>query len=261
MQLHWPGYRKVRGQVCKRIERRRQALGLADTCAYRGYLQANVMEWEVLRALCSVSISRFCRDRTVFSSLEQSVLPQLATAAAKRPDAALLCWSAGCASGEEPYTLSIVWRLALARRFPGLAFKVIATDVDPTAIERAVVGCYGPSSLKELPEQWRTQAIERQHDRYCVGAQFRASVEFALQDIRDAVPDRGFDLILCRNLVLTYFEPSLRGDTVRRIVAALRPAGALVVGIHERLPDGIEGLSSWPGTRAIYRKDSVTLAD
>jgi len=254
MRLHWPGFRKVRQQVCKRIDRRRRALGLADSAAYQGYLEAHPAEWGALRVLCSISISRFYRDRRVFACLERSVLPRLAAIAAERPAPALACWSAGCASGEEAYTLSILWWLGLAKRYPGLAFRVFATDTDPVAIERAKAACYGASSLKELPDEWRLQAFERRNDEYRLAERFRASVEFAQQDIRAAVPDRRFDLILCRNLVLTYFEPQLQRETMQRIVATLRPGGALVVGIHECLPEAVEGLAPWPTSNAVFRK-------
>lgn len=254
MRLHWLGFRKVRQQVCKRIDRRRRALGLPDIAAYCAYIEAQPAEWQALQALCGVSISRFYRDRRVFASLEQSVMPALAMIATGRPDRTLDCWSAGCASGEEAYTLSILWRLQLAGRYPQLAFRVLGTDADPIAIERARAGCYGPSSLKELPEEWRIQAFERRDDEYRLAERFRSSVEFAQQDIRAAVPDRRFDLILCRNLVLTYFEPGLQRDTMRCILTTLRRGGALVVGIHERLPESTDELAPWPMTRAIFRQ-------
>jgi chemotaxis protein methyltransferase CheR len=260
MRLHWPGFRKVRGQVCKRIERRRRALGLADVCGYQAYLDAHPAEWVALRALCAVSVSRFYRDRGVFACLGQSILPQLAADAARRPDRVLACWSAGCASGEEPYSLAMLWRFELADRYADVVLRVLATDADPAAVARAQVACYRPSSVKELPPAWRTQAFERFNDEYRLAERFRAGVEFVRQDVRDAVPDRRFDLILCRNLVLTYFEPALQWETMGRIVATLRPGGALMVGMHERLPAGIEGLVPWPMTRATFRKQDDQVA-
>ncbi|MEE8226367.1 MAG: CheR family methyltransferase, partial [Kiloniellales bacterium] len=111
--LRWAGYRRVRRTVCKRIERRRRELGLADAAAYRACLIADPGEWTRLDALCRISISRFYRDRAVFDHLVCDVLPNLATKAGRRADTALRCWSAGCASGEEPYSLAIAWRYAL----------------------------------------------------------------------------------------------------------------------------------------------------
>jgi chemotaxis protein methyltransferase CheR len=252
--LHWPGFRKVRGIVCKRVERRRRALGLASLDAYREYLDEHGDEWEALLALCSIPISRFGRDRSVFALLEHAVLPALAAAAGARPERALTCWSAGCASGEEPYSVSILWGLQLAQRYPGVALRVLATDVDDQLLERAAIGCYGWSSLKEVPQAWCEQAFERRRGAYCVHEPFRAAVTFARQDIRQSVPDACFDLILCRNVVLTYLEPDLQRAVMRRIADILRPGGALVVGIHEVLPQGLHDLAPWPGARAVFRR-------
>jgi chemotaxis protein methyltransferase CheR len=252
--LHWPGFRKVRGIVCKRVERRRRVLGLTSLDAYREYLEEHNDEWEALRALCSIPISRFCRDRSVFALLEHAVLPSLAAAAGGRPERTLACWSAGCASGEEPYSVSMLWGLQLAQRYPGVALRVLATDVDHELLERAAIGCYGWSSLKEVPEPWREQAFEQRGGAYCVREPFRAAVTFARQDIRQRVPDGRFDLILCRNVVLTYFEPELQRAVMRRIVDILRPGGVLVVGIHEAPPQGIDDLVEWPGARAVFRR-------
>jgi chemotaxis protein methyltransferase CheR len=254
MRLYWPGFRKVRGQVCKRIDRRCRALGLTGAASYRQYLQVNPAEWDVLRSLCSIPISRFYRDRAVFGFLERSVLPALAAAADSRPDRTLSCWSAGCASGEEPYTLSILWRLRLVQRYPELAFRMLATDTDRVLLQRAAAACYGLSSLEELPEEWLAKAFEQRGDEYCVCEAFRAPVELKWQDMREAVPEERFDLVACRNVVLTYFEPGLQAEVLRRLVGTLRPGGALVVGVHEALPEGTEGLVPWAGARAVFRK-------
>jgi chemotaxis protein methyltransferase CheR len=252
--LHWPGFRKVRQIVCKRIERRRRALGIANLDAYREYLDDHGQEWEALRALCSIPISRFGRDRSVFELLEHSVLPALAAAAGARLGRTLTCWSAGCASGEEPYSVSILWGLHLAQFFPGVTLRVLATDIDDQLLERAAIGCYGWSSLKETPRAWSEQAFERRGGAYCVREAFRESVTFARQDIRLSVPDTRFDLILCRNVVLTYFEPEVRHAVMRRVADALRPGGALVVGVHETLPQGMDELVAWPEARAVFRR-------
>lgn len=255
--LHWPGFRKVRHIVCKRVERRCRALGLANLDAYLEHLDRHGDEWEALRALCSIPISRFGRDGSVFAQLEHAVLPALADAAAARPERTLSCWSAGCASGEEPYSLSILWTLQLAHCYPGVALQILATDVDDQLLERAATGCYGWGSLKELPRAWCEQAFDLRGGGYCVREAFRAAVRFARQDLRLGVPAACFDLILCRNVVLTYFEPDLQRAVMRRIADTLRPGGALVVGMHEALPQGIDDLVPWPQARTVFRRTGL----
>jgi len=254
MGLYWPGFRKVRGLVCKRIDRRRRALGIDTVAGYRDLLRDNAVEWDALRALCAIPISRFYRDRGVFAALEHVVLPGLAAAACARPEHTLSCWSVGCASGEEAYTLSIVWQLQFAARFPAVALRILGSDVDPVLLARAAVGCYPSSSLSELPLGLRAQAFEARARRHCVREKFRAGVVFEQRDIRDSIPDARFDLVLCRNGVLTYFEPELQRSVLHRIIATLRAGGALVVGVHESLPAGTEGLARWPGMRCIFRR-------
>lgn len=105
LRLRWVGFRKVRAQVCKRIDRRCRELGLPDGVAYRDYLVTHPTEWPIMASLCRISISRFYRDRAVFDQLAQVVLPVLASG-----ETELRCWSLGYASGEEAYTLNLIWR-------------------------------------------------------------------------------------------------------------------------------------------------------
>jgi chemotaxis protein methyltransferase CheR len=250
--LRWAGFRKPRRQVCRRIAARLRDLGLTDAAAYRRRLEADAAEWPALGALCTVSISRFYRDREVFDCLGDKVLPALARAALERGAAHLECWSAGCASGEEPYSLTILWRMALADRFPDLNLQVLGTDVDATLLERARIACYGMSSIEELPAAWRAAAFERREALFCLRQALRKGVELERQDLAAQVPARRFDLVLCRNLAFTYFDDALVRSTLERIERCLLPGGALAIGLHEQLPPG--GLVPWPGCRAIFRR-------
>jgi len=249
----WPGYRKVRRLVCKRLARRLRSLGLADLEHYRRHLAAHAEEWEHLDSLCGIPISRFYRDPAVFDALERLVLPALAATAAAQSRAAIDCWSAGCASGEEPYTLGILWALRLQPRFPQLDARIVATDLDARMLVRARAGRYAASSLKALPEELRAAGFEPDDGEWHVRDRFR-HVEFRQQDLREAMPEGRFDLVLCRNAVLTYYAPLIRLAIMQRIAARLRSGGALVVGSHESLPDGLAAFTPWPGARAIHRR-------
>ncbi len=253
LRLHWPGFRRVRGIVCKRLARRLRALGLADLDAYRDLLEREPAEWRALEPLCAIPVSRFWRDRAVFAGLERTVLPALAQVARTAGRDALECWSAGCAGGEEPWSLALLWHARLAQRFPGLELRMLATDVDAAQLARAERGCYRASSLKELPPELREKAFERLDELLCLRPALRAGVEFACRDIRGELPTRSFDLILCRNVVLTYLAPDLRLEVMQRIIGRLRTGGALVVGLHETPPAGLATLAPWPGLRAIWR--------
>jgi chemotaxis protein methyltransferase CheR len=254
LRLRWAGFRKVRRQVCKRIRRRIGELGLAGTTAYRDHLEHNPLEWPVLDGLCSITISRFYRDKAVFDFLGHCVLSELARTAATDGESVLHAWSIGCASGEEPYSLSLVWHFVVAPQAPGIDFRILATDVDTEVLRRASHACYEASTLRLLPQGWMAQAFEPSADGYCLRREYRKPVTLRRADIRTSFPETSFHLILCRNLVFTYFEDVLQRETLSRILSRLRPGGALVIGKKETLPAGFPALCAWAPNLGIYRR-------
>ncbi len=184
----------------------------------------------VLDALCQVPISRFYRDKAAFQHLEMIVLPELSRMIQARGENELRCWSIGCISGEEPYTVAIIWRLAVAPEFPRLRLRVLGTDTDREAIERAARGSYPTHSVRDLPPTMLTRAFIASPARFILKEEYRAGVEFLEQDVRIAMPDGPFHLILCRNSVFTYFDAELQRHTYRWIVDRLAPGGALMIG-------------------------------
>lgn len=239
--------------MCRRIQRRIRELRLPGPEAYRELLLATPEEWNRLDELCHVTISRFYRDRGVFDLLRQAVLPELARGAGKQR--ALQGWSAGCASGEEPYTLALIWALGLRADFPALGLHVLATDVDETMLERARAAEYPESSLRELPPAWRCAAFTQRNGRYRLRPELRKMVTVRRNDLRRAAPPGAFDLVLCRNVAFTYFDLELQRAVAARLATCIRPGGALVIGAHETLPEG-HGLVPWVPTRGIFRRPS-----
>ena len=257
--MRWPGFRKVRNQVCKRVDRHIQDLGLAGVDEYQVYLEEHPDEWERLDSLCRITISRFCRDKEVFAVLAEAVLPSLVRGVRERGDSRLRIWSAGCGSGEEPYTLAVLWAIELQSQFPEISIEIVATDADPNMMRRCRDACYEFGSLKDLPESWRDRVFAREDDVYCLKPEYQRNIEFLEQDIRRELPVGPFDLVLCRNLVFTYFDAALQLKVLSRIAGAMHDDAALVVGAHEKLPEGTEGLLMWFDKQRIYRKSSSTI--
>ncbi len=253
IDLRWQGLRKVRRQVCKRLRRRLQVLELDSLRDYQRYLESNPEEWRTLEASCRITISRFFRDRGVYRFLQRTALPALAETALATGRSRLDAWSAGCASGEEPYSLALLWVLALAAQYPGVELHVIATDVDPVLIERARRARYPSGSLKELPTGWRVSAFETVNGEHRLRAAYRDVVELRAENIRTTMPDGPFDLILCRNLVFTYFSEQRQVELMGELVERLSPCGALVIGAHENLPAPCPMLMPWSVSRGVYR--------
>jgi chemotaxis protein methyltransferase CheR len=247
LRLRWEGFRKPRRQVCRRVRRRAAALGVSGLDAYRDHLLAHPDEWALLDGLCVVTISRFYRDRGLFALLAREILPELRRRAAAEGRQTIDAWSAGCASGEEPYTLLL---LAEPRE---LDLRVLGTDLDERVLRRAERACYPPRSLKALPASRRNAAFVERGEELCLRDEYRRRLTLLRHDVRHGIPDGPFDLVLCRNLAFTYFEPELQLAVGRAIAESLRPAGALVIGAHESLPAGLARLEPWPAGKGVYR--------
>ncbi len=248
--FRWQGFRRVRRQVCRRIESRCAELGLPDVGAYRQRLMEDAAEWERLAPLCRVTISRFFRDRELFRGLERDVLPELAARFAAGRGAEISVWSAGCGAGEEPYSLAIMGRLSPS--LLGVRLRIVGTDLDATQLDRAHRAVYPESSLRDLPVAWRQAAFAPAGEgEWQLESSYRESVETTLQDLRLRAPAGPFHLVLCRNLAFTYFAEPLQREVVERIRGRLLRGGALVIGGHERLPALLPDLAPW--RRSVWR--------
>ena len=257
LNKQWSGFRRVRGQVCKRIARRMQELEMRSLDAYRAYLDDHPEEWDRLDQMCRITISRFYRDRGVFDALRTPLLPDLAQHVQNRETDTLRAWSAGCASGEEPYTLRIIWQQELFAQIPDVSLHITATDAEAHMLDRAQTACYARGTLKELPEDWINAAFSydesRDEEPYCLRSEYKQGIQWRQQDIRDGMPDGPFHLILCRNLVFMYFDEDLQRRCLEGMLDRLAPRGLLVLGKHDALPDGTWPLAAWDEHKRIYR--------
>lgn len=252
--MRWAGFRKVRKQVCKRVERRIEELELGGQEAYRAHLETHAEEWAVLDQLCRVTISRFYRDKEVFRFLEREVLPQLARRALDEGRHTLTMWSAGCGSGEEPYTLALVWHLGVRPLFRSVDTRIIGTDSDARMLERAAAARFTASSLKDLPDDWKAEAFEEVEGDFHLLPEYADCVELRQNDLRHSAPPDRFDLILCRNLAFTYWASDVQLEAGQRLLGAMKSGSALVLGIHEALSGELQGFATWSHALRVYRR-------
>jgi chemotaxis protein methyltransferase CheR len=250
--MRWAGFRKVRRQLCKRLQRHIRALDVETLSDYRAYLARVPGEWAQLDGFCRITISRFYRDREVHDRVCGPVLQALAAGVRTRGEHTLKAWSAGCGRGEEPYTLAIAAHFAQPP-LADLQLEILATDIDPALLAAARDACYRWSSLKDLPRAWIELAFEHNQNIYCLRAPYRQAVYWLEQDIRTNMADGRFDLIMCRNLVFTYFDDALQRELLARLIERLQPDGALVIGKHEALPEHAPSLVEWFPRLGIYR--------
>jgi chemotaxis protein methyltransferase CheR len=251
MRMRWPGFRKVRRQVCRRIAGRLEELNLDGLSDYKSYLSDHPEEWKKLDSFCHISISRFYRDKSAFHFLQDIVLRELAREAETNR---LRCWCCGCAAGEEPYTLSLIWHQFLKPYFSATDLDIIATDSMDNMLDRALKGRYAQSSVKELPEELLQAGFNLQNKEYTLKSPYRDSVRFVKQDVRKRMPGGPFHLILCRYLVFTYFDEQLQTELLKKMLSRLVPGGALVLGKIDRLPCKTRKLEPWSEQNRIYRK-------
>lgn len=226
----WSGYRRVRKGVIRRV---RQHMATIDCKAVNMYIERLEKEPE-LRAACeslfNVTISRFFRDRQLWRFLQESCLPQLA----QQFPSPIKIWSAGCACGEEPYSLSILWRtLSLQAKL-----DILATDAQQICLKRAIIGHFKKSSLKEVPEDLIASCFEPvpETDEYAILQVLKKTIRWQRADLLESIPQERFHLILLRNNVLTYFKDTKKEKTFIKIVRQLQPGGFLAIGSHEQLP-------------------------
>jgi chemotaxis protein methyltransferase CheR len=229
-------------------------LGLPELADYARLVARSPEERARLDTFCRIPLSRFYRDRGVFDALATTLLPELAERAATAGKRTPRCWSAGCASGEEVYTLRLIWDLSLQSRYPGVRLAILATDADEVMLARAAAACYQPGSFKDAPAAWSARAFTPTNSLLCLRPAFRHDIEFRQQDIRLAQPDGPFHLVLCRNLVFTYFTDSLQRRLLGAVGDRLAAGGLLVLGAHERLPEGTTGFQPACGALPIWRK-------
>ena len=252
--LRREGYRKVRRQVCRRIQNRIGELHLRGFSAYRAYLEAHPAEWNTLEKLTRITISRFFRDYRSWEILGDEVLPDLATRALEkgRP---VRCWSAGSASGEEPYSLALLWHHRVSKEIPQQEIEIVATEIDEHMLQRAADACYPGGCIKEIPWSMRAESFRKKEGEYCLDRKICDMVTFMQQDIRYTMPEGPFDLIFCKNLVGMYYTHEKALELFKKITGKLTDGGFLLIGNHEPIPlEELPHMKTYNRGANIYQK-------
>lgn len=254
--LSWRGYRKVRKGVKKRIRRHMKAFACED---FEAYLLA-IDNDKALRAQCevlmTVSISRFFRDRGFWEICENQILPEIIHRNRER----VQVWFAGCACGEEVFSFTMLWD-RLQDRFLALPdLKVLATDMNLVYLERAQLGLFSRSSLKEVPPEVRTKYFKLQEEtnQYRIAPSLQRGISWRLHNLLHDPPDQNFDLIFLRNNLLTYYEEALKTPAFQKVVDCLVPGGLLVIGSHEKLPLETNDLLPYSGYSYVFQNRDLS---
>jgi len=250
LDLQWRRFK--RGGVKRKVERRIAQLGLATFEDYLLKIKEIPGEKSHLSQILTVTITRFFRDKKIFDILENSILP---TMVEHKGAGDFKIWSIGCANGEEPYSLSMLWNERFEKDFPHIRLTILATDINESLLKRAGQGRYKKSSLIEIPESMLQRFFEIENGFYVIDQSIRESVEFKKHDIIHEGLFSGMDMVLCRNLAFTYFSKECQTSVLKKIAVSLKENGYLIIGKDEFLPLTYPTLfiSTFPAEK-IYQK-------
>lgn len=213
----------------RRVDRRMAATRAKSFADYVEIARRSPAEVEALFRDMLISVTSFFRDPAEYEALTA----EIARLVARKTPGDIRVWVAGCATGEEAYTLAILFLEAMRRKKGGPArLQILATDIDGEAIETARRGIYAPAALEHVPRALIARYFERTAAGYQVAKALRERVAFSYHDLAQDPPLSGIDLISCRNLLI-YFQPRLQAEVFARFHQALDADGLLFLGKSE----------------------------
>lgn len=226
--------------VKARLGKRLRELGISSYAAYMRHVESEPSGAELANMIdaLTTNVTNFFRESQHMDYLRDTMLPKLAAARGRDGQPKLRVWSAGCSSGEEPYTIAMVLREALTG-IDRWDVKVLATDISNRILVKAKRGVYEASKLKDVPGMFRGKyfdLVEAGPPKiFQVASKLRSMVAFARLNLLETWPMKGpFDFIFCRN-VMIYFDHPTRQKLITRFADMLAPGGALFIGHSESL--------------------------
>ncbi|OYT42057.1 MAG: hypothetical protein B6U86_01145 [Candidatus Altiarchaeales archaeon ex4484_43] len=240
----------------RRIRIRMNANNIHSYSEYIKFLTGNEEEYDKLIDTLTVNVTEFFRDPETYDKINVIVLPELTSRKRKEGRKIIRIWCAGCASGEEPYSIAILLREYLGDKIDDFIIFIRATDIDEKSLELARKGEYKSDVLKNMKKYFIRKYFERINDSYRIKDSIRNMVRFEKHDIISGKAQRYFDMILCRN-VLIYLSRDTQRDIFEMFHRALNNKGYLIIGktetMHEQMANKFELIDL---SERIYRKIS-----
>ncbi len=238
--------------IGRRIERRMSLHAIEDREQYARYLKENPAEMHILFKELLINVTSFFRDAEAFVALKQDILPQLFK---DKPDGYLFrVWVAGCASGEEAYSIGILLREFMDEIHRDFKIQIYATDLDDDAIAIARAGIYPPNIVQDVELERIRRFFVKDDAGYRVKKEIREMVVFAVQNVIKDPPFTRLDFLSCRNLMI-YLGPELQNRLIPAFHYALKPGGILFLSPSESIGNHVELFTAenrkWKFYRAI----------
>ena len=219
--------------IRRRLERRMAVHGLSDARDYARFLEQAPFEADALFREVLISVTSFFRDSGAFDALQEELTELIR---AKPDDSVLRGWIAGCATGEEAYSLAIVVRELLTKLGKPLKVHLFATDLDPQAIDVARAGTYPEGISAHVTPERLKRFFTKEDSGYRINKDIREMLVFASQSVIKDPPFTRLDFVSCRNLLI-YLEPELQRRVISLFGYALRTDGVLLLGTSEGVAD------------------------
>jgi chemotaxis protein methyltransferase CheR len=243
--------------IARRLRVRMGRLNITTYLDYLSYLKKNTSELIILKESLSINVTRFFRNKDTFDILQEKIFPRIIN---EHKKSEYNIWSAGCAVGAEPYTVSIIAGEYLSKH--GVSTRILATDVNEDLLKIARSAIYTPPYLAEMSEadakKYFRLTIE---GNYEVNPVVKSRVNFSRQDLTKDTYPTGFDLIICRN-VLIYIDKDAQEEIISKFVNSLNPGGLLILGRTETLLGVWKNkLTTISGIHRIYQKVDSTIPE
>ncbi|MBU0486448.1 MAG: PAS domain-containing protein [Bacteroidetes bacterium] len=241
--------------LLRRIERRKGVHLIDKTSTYVRFLQENQNEIDILFKELLIGVTSFFRDKAVWENLMEITLPALMKSL---PDGhQLRAWITGCSTGEEAYSLAIVFKEAMEgiRKQKKLSLQIFATDLDTDAIEKARKGTFSKNIEADMSPERIKRFFTEVPDGYRVNTSIREMVVFAPQNVTKDPPFTKLHLVSCRNMLI-YMETELQKRLISLFNYSLNPGGILVLGSAETIGSQGDGFVEVDGKLKIFRRAS-----
>ena len=224
------------GTLRRRIERRMAmaAIKTDDMDRYLEMLRSDASELDLLAKDLLINVTSFFRDPKVFDLLAEKIIPDLVRD--HTPDHPLRIWIAGCSTGEETYSLAMLFREQITAAKRNVKLQVFASDVDPDAVASAREGLYPETIAADVSPARLARFFSKEDHSYRVLPELRAAVVFTVQDVLADPPFSRLDLVSCRNLLI-YLRPEAQAKVISLFHFALREGGILLLGSSETVGD------------------------
>ena len=216
----------------RRLAVRLRACKAATYLDYLEVLKQDQSEYPKLWDALTINVTSFYRNPETYAAIQERVFPVLAAEIGNA--GSLLFWSAGCSSGEEPYSLAILWREYCLQHPNNLTARIVATDIDAESLRKAKAGVYTHTSFNEIPAALWGKYFTPEGENFRIDPAIQSMVQFQRAELMEPAPYRGVDMVCCRN-ALIYFSHAAQQVVFDHFVASLRPGGFMVLGKVETL--------------------------